>query len=692
MATPIPCKFNKNSKACKDALAKQKEANNCPSSCIPDPDWRTKCPGDSGCCRTNKRNAKCSGKGNTCRSGNELYQCDGSVWQQKSLYVDTCTPQGACYVDKQYCKKGYECKNGSWRQMSNVVDSCPTDECYYDGQICTVGNKICQKGKWVKRSAIADQSQDRDMCSQCYERGGNTFFANPDCLRRCKKTNTNTRKRQTSIGYIPDDVFRDGTMLTTKGGDLAGKVLGVIPSKGQSGMVDPRDFNADPNAAVFWSLTDSNRLRSEYDRTPATTTPGKYYITGEDHHRSKAADLGFEFSPDAMWYYDKNTGNLELREKPFYPDKNYTLCARGGNKQGLYVGNKSQNMEGSSDDCKWISTDIIPLCCTAEEGSTIAGKYCGVFKPGSRKCEQVMSDVCAVDYNSARCQRYLDRDSNVVRSTVVKRLNEKFKGRNGYGYDSKKDKNDPFFTTDLPKLASSAPGALDGVLDTVCSYFTREDLKKDKTLARICGCHLPTGKTIDSSPNGLLLEPNHSYIPNQYKYSKRNCDPSCNVSDTIQRREGRCDESYCIIDNFNVKGKDSSGMNVNIDMNCGSCGSGGCQCFIDGAVIDAQRSKGLNVNLKQNCGKCYRLDGNSVADAKEIPCGGKGGGNGGSSERQDQLDIYENEVTTWIKNNKVMSIGIGAAVLFIFLLIILVVVIKKRGRGSTDSEIMIDLG
>ena len=655
---------------------------------------------------------------------------------------------------------GHKCVDGKWTKEPEIVDTCDGNQpCYFEGQKCKTGpGYTCRLGKWQADTPAdstpgkSDYLEDQSLCPACFIDNPPDYYCNSipnhndlcpgdagccryqdkrsgaglsatvkgrnECIRKCKKANASSRMKETRINRIDKSFLREGTMLTTVGGGMGGKVLGIIPSKGKSGMVNVIDAAGDSDSTLIWSLDTQNRLTGVYDKTADTTSANKMprYISGKDHNRGHPADLDFNArkSVNSVWEYNFDTGNLEMKEwnQAGGFSKKYALCASSDGSQDLVVGNLSQDLDGGQDRCKWVSTDIIPYCCTADENDPDAKRICGDYAPGkggNSMCSVAMTALCGVEYNSDICQKYINASSSgnkkdasdSIRESVIQTLNKKL-GKQSY--DSSKHSTDPFFKTDMPALAEKSEGVLDTVLDTMCSYFTKEDLQKDPTLKRLCGCHLSTGATLDSAPKNMLLQPRKG-VKNQYTYGtatigSRECDPVCNLTDTIQRKSGRCKGTQCIIDGFSVDARGSQGTSVNLDLNCGNCKDSSCQCYIGDFKTNFKNSKYGLLKVKQNCGECFAFD-STIGESRPIDCetleyldkDGKGTGDHADQDdidnddgpARDESDIPASErAKSWIMKNKLLFAGIIGSVFIVIILLILLVSI-----GGSNTQVAI---
>src|SRR6185312_7558221 len=157
------------------------------------------------------------------------------------------------------------------------------------------------------------------------------------------------------------------------------------------------------------------------------------------------------------------------------------------------------------------------------------------------------------------------------------------------------------------------------ILDGMCYPFTRDDLAKDPTLQKLCGCHMATCEGTGACPApGVPASPNlrefdwqsHKITnTNQYPYTNYSlpfqCDPFCSTGDAITNQGQVCDQSVCIIDNTTVDLADSRTGNIEFNQVC-SCESSNCVCYIANTMFEGSNSTILgDLDINQNCTSCY---------------------------------------------------------------------------------------
>ena len=179
---------------------------------------------------------------------------------------------------------------------------------------------------------------------------------------------------------------------------------------------------------------------------------------------------------------------------------------------------------------------------------------------------------------------------------------------------------------DVIEVCQDYPGACDQVLGTYCQGYTREDLKENPNLAKLCGCFLSDDE-YDKYTGSFGVEPI--------------CDPACVIQSTVKPRDPEnqfdtlnCTQSVCVIDDvtISVLGQTTTG-DINFAQACSACSGGGCTCSISDISITAVESQIGNVNFDQNCGgppTCFKRDANGVP--QEVSCSAleEGATSGGS--------------------------------------------------------------
>jgi hypothetical protein len=254
-------------------------------------------------------------------------------------------------------------------------------------------------------------------------------------------------------------------------------------------------------------------------------------------------------------------------------------------------------------------------------------------------CIPSMVDYCKVNWSNAECTTYLQNvknnpsDAREVTQSIIKSYLQDKGCADKYGNINNSkcySANDDFFKETIPSLCSYIPGTCDEILDDFCAPFTRDDLTKDPTLQKICGCHLRTSQ----------------YPYNIEGWSSIECDPICISNDCIKQGYQTSNSSYafktctattCVIDDVTINTTDSKTGGNYFQQACGSCDpsqGGKCsECYIsnvnvteDGAVVNDK------LQLSQNCGACYTYSDNAM-NRVQVDCstGKPVSGSGGSS-------------------------------------------------------------
>jgi len=167
--------------------------------------------------------------------------------------------------------------------------------------------------------------------------------------------------------------------------------------------------------------------------------------------------------------------------------------------------------------------------------------------------------------------------------------------------------------------------------------------------------------------------------PNQYPYSypngvlEQSCDPVCVANNAVLNQNMQCQaNTICILDQAVINMINSNvGGNVSIDQYCGSSGSGKSLCYIVGADINEISSLvGGSSNINQYCGSCFVAPANATnpSQTQGVPCFGNG--TGGSSS--GGAGFFTN-AWAWIKDNKLLSAGIIAAIIFVIALVVFII-------------------
>lgn len=218
---------------------------------------------------------------------------------------------------------------------------------------------------------------------------------------------------------------------------------------------------------------------------------------------------------------------------------------------------------------------------------------------------------------------------------------------------------------DVVKVCQSYPGACDNALGSVCSGFTREDLKDNPNMARLCGCFM-SDNVYDTYTGAFGVS--------------KICDPLCVLQSAVKPRDPNsatqtlhCAQTVCVIDDvtISVLGKSNVG-DISFGQSCSSCGTGaGCTCNISDISITSVESTLGNINLAQQCGNnnvnCFKRDASGVP--QKVDCSELGGTGNSTSASTKGTAL----------RNILIIIGIIVAVIVIIIIIALVL---RRNRNE----------
>nr|QBK86531.1 MAG: hypothetical protein LCMAC102_03260 [Marseillevirus LCMAC102] len=392
-----------------------------------------------------------------------------------------------------------------------------------------------------------------------------------------------------------------------------------------------------------------------------------------------------------LWAYDQKQGFLigkNLGEPAYY------LCA---DETGLYTISET-GLYPPDNSCKWIDYSEAVKCCTETFPPSDVDEYCSPnYNPSSQitACPVLMVDKCVGDWTSLECKAYLSSFKNQenARKTVQMAVRNYINSKDPPDFNPQRDSNDPFYTSTMPNLCQTVVGACDDVLYQYCAQFTRENIDNNKTLQKLCGCHLSDG---NPPPNAGLNLKNVSFQPNQYPYPGIDswCDPICRFSGTIEEayqsngmwNPRECKSTTCILDNITVNEVNSCG-GFNIDMVCGGCKgkTAGCSsCYISDVTANIINSCG-KINLKQHCGSCYIFDQDNPAAAKKVSCGTLSP----QPEPPSPDEGWISRLKRWFDEGD-NKLYVGISVLVISLLIIVTIIIIVIGRKRKEKKKMLE--
>lgn len=178
-------------------------------------------------------------------------------------------------------------------------------------------------------------------------------------------------------------------------------------------------------------------------------------------------------------------------------------------------------------------------------------------------------------------------------------------------------------STMLDGICRKQPGLCEDALSTFCGNISADQIARDPSLLRWCGCYLPQ----------------ESYDRYSSLYGiKKECTPLCNNQQAIPLPgdgglgRKQCRQNLCVVDNVaidiahSVVGTDSG---INIDQICSGCIGGSCQCLVTGTTLRLLETRVGSVGITQQCqgnSTCYQeyTDSNGVKQKEEVPCDSDG--------------------------------------------------------------------
>lgn len=213
---------------------------------------------------------------------------------------------------------------------------------------------------------------------------------------------------------------------------------------------------------------------------------------------------------------------------------------------------------------------------------------------------------------------------------------------------------------DIIEVCQTYPGGCDNVLDQVCAGFTRDDLKENPNLGKLCGCFMTDGE-YDKYTGAFGVQ--------------KICDPACVLQSAVKPRDPanqfvtlNCGQSICVIDDVTISilGKSTTG-DITFAQSCASCtGGAGCTCNISDISITSVESTLGNISLDQACGSkpnCFQRDANGIP--RPVPCSALEPGGGTSTG--------SGFITT-----RTLIIIIVSIIAFIILIIVIALLLRRR--------------
>lgn len=252
--------------------------------------------------------------------------------------------------------------------------------------------------------------------------------------------------------------------------------------------------------------------------------------------------------------------------------------------------------------------------------------------PGSPLCVPVLQKYCNISENwknkdfkgsdgttKSFCDMYMDKGNgasqNSQNTILIGALQDWVTNEldNGNKKPDSKDSRVKTFT----EHCSANTGICDDLLEVACKNITKEDVKKDSNLAKLCSCFMPDDQY--TLPGIIPIE----------------CNGFCALNDSIggvvrgyyddeekRMKPLKCKQTTCVIDDVTVNLINSElDGNISFDQICGSCPSGSCNCVFNDITIDGTNSviKG-NINFTQECGGCSQIG--VTSDGSPTSCTG----------------------------------------------------------------------
>lgn len=290
--------------------------------------------------------------------------------------------------------------------------------------------------------------------------------------------------------------------------------------------------------------------------------------------------------------------------------------------------------DAKNDECQWLNFENVYNCCSGLTKDQNCGSSYTPETEGA-VCPDLMLKLCTNNWKTQDCQDYLQKATIDAKNVGVTAVVNYITSRSPQDYVSAKnginigintrhreDSNNPFFTSVLPTICNSSEGLCDVALDKFCSTFTKADMQKDQTLAKLCGCHLNNGSPPPQACNTFGAKKcinltNKFVAPTQYVIPgiTLRCDPTCRNTETIQPAGSACTSTECLISNINVSSVNSSGPTY-ISQQCQGSDS---ECYINEVTIEKIDSNG-KIELKQNCGSCFSYKDGNPQSATVIDC------------------------------------------------------------------------
>lgn len=213
---------------------------------------------------------------------------------------------------------------------------------------------------------------------------------------------------------------------------------------------------------------------------------------------------------------------------------------------------------------------------------------------------------------------------------------------------------------DVIDVCQTYPGGCDNALNQECAGFTRNDLKNNPNMGKLCGC--------------FMADAEYDKYTGAFGVTKV-CDPACVLQSAVKPRDPTnqfgflsCNQSICVIDDVTISilQKSQTG-DITFAQACSSCSGGaGCTCNISDISIESVQSTIKDINFAQSCGgnqRCYKRDANGIPQL--VDCSALTGTGSSSSP-------------TSIFSNTAVILGIIVLVALILVVIIVALIASRR--------------
>lgn len=209
------------------------------------------------------------------------------------------------------------------------------------------------------------------------------------------------------------------------------------------------------------------------------------------------------------------------------------------------------------------------------------------------------------------------------------------------------------FNLFIYELCKKYPGVCVNSLQKYCLSATINDIQRDPSLIKLCGCNL------SQSVYSLYVDTFQINVE---------CTPYCNIPGVVpvptsftDRGGKSCTQSLCVIDNVSLNFVDSQvgSEGVTIGNFCNSCGvNSACDCILSNITFTSINSVIPNLNLSQQCGtgSCVIPDPqpDGTIQRVKVPC------------NQDIAGVKVNLSTLKKAGEYVLS---GLIIIFVFLIL-----------------------